>query len=157
MRNKYFEKWWLLFHAYEPSGTLPGCTHIRGTVHYCVAHEYVKPHCVPVSARVTENTQKPHPHPCSTWLSDDCHLLEVKREKGKGHSELVLWFQNYYLLLFGFITRVYDCVSKAHADLSYLEGSGLRFSVSRQQMHCASLSVREEFQCDTLKGRWLDL
>lgn len=74
-----------------------------------------------------------------------------------GHSELVLWFQNYYLLLFGFITRVYDCVSKAHADLSYLEGSGLRFSVSRQQMHCASLSVREEFQCDTLKGRWLDL
>lgn len=93
MRNKYFEKWWLLFHAYEPSGTLPGCTHIRGTVHYCVAHEYVKPHCrlcVPVSARVTENTQKPHPHPRSTWLSDDCHLLDIKREKGKGQEEFVL-------------------------------------------------------------------
>lgn len=44
---------------------------------------------VPVSARVTGDIQAP-PHPLSTSLSDICHLLEIKRQKGKGQKGLVL-------------------------------------------------------------------
>lgn len=69
-------------HTYQKDGSLPCSTRVCQTP--------VQDLHVPVSARVTENTQKPHPHPCSTWLSDDCHLLEIKREKGKGQEEFVL-------------------------------------------------------------------
>lgn len=56
-----------------------------------------------------------------------------------GHSELVLWLQNYYLLLFCFMITVYYCVSRTHVDFSYLESSVSVVTGLRQQMHHASL------------------
>lgn len=96
MRNKYFDSGY----SFLPMSLLAHCQDVhtseRQSVtmwHMGTSNPTAGSMCSSLSKgdRISRNSHSyPHPHPHSTWLSDDCHLLEIKREKGKGQERFAL-------------------------------------------------------------------